>query len=331
MMIKKYGILFLFFMTNFLISAQNFAIAIHGGAGSLQRGQITNEQDQAYREALGEALAIGYAVLDSGGRALDAVERVIVYLEDNPLFNAGKGAILNADGQAELDASIMNGADLSAGAVASVRTIKNPIKAARLVMERSGYVLIVADGAEKFARDQGLEMVDPEYFLTPARREWYKKMMMKDERGATDLLNSNPAFGTVGCVALDREGHLAAGTSTGGRGLKKYRRVGDSPIIGAGTYAEDGRAAISATGYGEYFIRGVLAYDVIARMKYSGVSLPEAMNEVIHLKLRKMGATGGLIGVDSKGNVALDFNTPGMFRGYQKKGEAAVVKIYGDE
>ncbi len=300
-------------------------------ARGLLSGKTSAPRDSLYRTALREALATGYDILDKGGSALDAVESVIVYLENNPLFNAGRGAILNSDGMAELDASIMDGSSINAGAVASVRSIKNPIKAARLAMERSSYVLMVADGAEQFAKDQGLEMVDPEYFITPARREWYKKAKMKDERGAGKILLSHPAFGTVGCVALDRQGHLAAGTSTGGRGLKRYRRVGDSPIIGAGTYAEEGVCAVSATGYGEYYVRGVLAYDVAARMKYGGLALQDALREVIHHKLRDMGGTGGLIGVDSEGNISMDFNTNGMFRAYMKKDGKAVVKIYGDE
>ncbi len=325
-----FALLSLLFYTQ-LLSSQSFALVIHGGAGSIQREDLGPARDSLYRKALQEALATGYAILDSGGSALDAVESVIVYMENSPLFNAGRGAILNSEGIAELDASIMNGRDMNAGAVASVRSIKNPIKAARLAMERSSYVLMVADGAEHFAKDQGLEIVEPEYFITPARREWYKKVKMKDERGAGRIMLSHPAFGTVGCVALDSRGNLAAGTSTGGRGLKRYRRVGDSPIIGAGTYAENGVCALSATGYGEYYIRGVLAYDVAARMKYGGLSLQDAMHEVIHQRLQDMGGTGGLIGVDSEGNVSMDFNTNGMFRAYRKKDGQAVVKIYGDE
>lgn len=331
MRIRSFFSLLAFLLVSQWLSAQSFALVIHGGAGSIQRGNLSPARDSLYRAVLQEALATGYAILDSGGSALDAVESVIVYFENNPLFNAGRGAILNSDGIAELDASIMDGRSINAGAVASVRSIKNPIKAARLAMERSSYVLMVADGAEQFAKDQGLEIVAPEYFITPARREWYKKMKLKDERGAGEILLSHPAFGTVGCVALDREGNLAAGTSTGGRGLKRYRRVGDSPIIGAGTYAENGVCAVSATGYGEYYIRGVLSYDVAARMKYEGLTLQDAMRVVIHHKLQDMGGTGGLIGVDSKGNISMDFNTNGMFRGYRKKDGKAVVKIYGDE
>lgn len=308
-------------------SPPEYAIAIHGGAGTILKENMSPELDSAYRKALHDALGIGEAVLRDGGTAMDAVERTIIFLEDNPLFNAGKGAVLTYNGIAELDASFMDGATQKAGAVGGMHIIKNPIRAARAVMEQSPFVLLTGKGAEEFALEQGLDSVSNDYFITERRlKSWqasHKTGAVEKERPASAY------FGTVGCVALDKAGNLAAGTSTGGMQDKRYNRFGDSPIIGAGTYAGNATCAVSCTGHGEFFIRYAVAFDVCARMSYLDEDVETAARQVIDRLLEK-GGTGGLIALDRNGNVALPFNTPGMYRGYAKPGER-YVGIYKEE
>lgn len=293
-----------------------WALVLHGGAGNLHEEAINSELEAQYMVSLQQALEAGKKVLNEGGAALDAVESVIRMLEDNPLFNAGKGAAFTHDEGNELDASIMDGASMKAGAVAVVTNIKNPITAARAVMEHSMHVMLSGAGASQFAREQGLEIVDPEYFRTD--RKW------------NDLQNLLKAekHGTVGCVALDRNGNLAAGTSTGGMANKRYNRIGDSPVIGAGTYASNATCAISCTGHGEYFIRYAVAHDISALMEYKGLSIKEAAELVVMEKLVKAGGEGGVIGVDRSGNITMTFNTPGMFRAYATADEKQGVYIF---
>ena len=276
------------------------AIAIHGGAGTLPREEMTKKRQAMYRKSLALALDAGYAVLKKKGTALDAVCAAVVELEDDPLFNAGRGACFNTDEQHELDASIMDGATLKAGAVAAVKRIRNPVLAARAVMERSRHVLLVAQGAERFARKHRLELVPESYFSTPARLAALRKRLYDHH-------------GTVGAVALDANDNLAAATSTGGYTGKLPGRVGDSPIIGAGNYAENGVCAVSGTGLGEAFIRSVLAYDIAARMRYRGEPLPRAADAALE-KVRQLKGDGGLIAVDRRGNIAMPFNSEGMYR-----------------
>ncbi|MDD2278913.1 MAG: isoaspartyl peptidase/L-asparaginase [Bacteroidales bacterium] len=292
----------------------NWAIAIHGGAGAMTPDNYTPEQIAEYKSELSTALNIGVSILKNGGSSLDAVEQVVRYLEDCPLFNAGRGAVFTNDGKNELDAAIMFGKDLSAGAVAGVGDIKNPISAARKVMESSPHVLMVGNGASLFALQNGIEMVDSSYFYTEDRYQALQRSLERDKK-----------MGTVGCAALDVEGNLAAATSTGGMTNKRYGRVGDVPIIGAGTYANNKTCAVSATGHGEFFIRYTVAHDISALMEYKGLSLDEASDEVIKKKLVKVGGEGGIIAVDKWGNVHLTFNTSGMIRGYAtEKGEIKV-------
>lgn len=297
-----------------------WAIAIHGGAGTILKANMTAEKEKAYHAALKQALEAGQAVLAKGGSSLDAVVAAIKPMEDSPLFNAGKGAVFTHDGHNELDASIMDGKTLEAGAVAGVRTIKNPIDLARAVMDHSKHVLLTGAGAEAFAKTQNIEQVDPKYFFT--QRRWdalqkAKKKMHKDKK-----------HGTVGVVALDMQGNIAAGTSTGGLTNKRYGRVGDSPIIGAGTYADNASVAVSATGQGEYFIRASVAHDIAARVAYGGKSVSQATHEVIHSKLTGLGGTGGVIVLSAKGEVAMAFNTKGMYRGHWVEGQKLVTEIY---
>lgn len=301
-----------------------WVIVVHGGAGNMNPDRFTPEREQAYKDKLEEALRAGAAILEAGGEALDAVETAVIIMEDSPLFNAGKGAVFNADGKNEMDASVMEGKNLNAGAVAGVTTIKNPILAARLVMEESPHVMLVKDGAEKYAAEHDLELVDPSYFYTESR---WKSLQNAKEREAGNKRDKTKKSGTVGCVALDKNGNLAAGTSTGGMTNKKYGRVGDSPIIGAGTYADNNVCAVSATGHGEYFIRNVVAYDIAARVKYLNESLESAASDVIgHLK--ELDANGGVISLDKNGNVAMPFNTTGMFRGVMKPGSDPGIWIF---
>ncbi len=304
-----------------------YAIVIHGGAGTILRSEMTPEQEAAYTEALNQALDIGEEILKNGGTALDAVEKTIVYLEDNPLFNAGKGAVLTNAGTCELDASIMDGATQNAGSVAGVKHVKNPIRAALAVMQQSPHVMLAGEGADQFALEQGLDTVPNSYFITERRLESLKRAKAKEQKTGMSAENAESKFGTVGCVALDKHGNLAAGTSTGGMNNKRWGRIGDSPIIGAGTYADNATCAVSCTGHGEYFIRYTVAADVAARMAYGGASLQDAANAVVMKKLVEKGGSGGLIAVDAKGNIAMPFNTEGMYRGYAKPGER-LVAIY---
>jgi len=274
---------------------------------------------------LAEAVDIGYAILEKGGTSLDAVEAVVQRLEDDSLFNAGKGSVFNSEGKVELDASIMDGNTLKAGAVAGVHHVKNPIRLARTVMEKSEHVFFIGDGAEKFAQEHGLELVDESYFFTEARWQSLQKAKAKES------LTEKEKHGTVGAVALDQHGNLAAATSTGGMTNKKFGRIGDSPIIGAGTYADNETCAISATGHGEYFIRAVVAHDIASLMRYKGLSLQAAAEEVVMNKLAKLGGTGGIIAIDRNANIAMPFNTDGMYRAYKVHGGNTFVAIYKDE
>lgn len=293
----------------------NWAIAIHGGAGSINPDKMSDSIVIAYEEALNQALEVGIRVLSEGGNGLDAVEKVILILEDSPLFNAGKGAVFTAKGTNELDASIMEGNTLNAGAVAGVTTIKNPISAARTVMEKSEHVMLAGRGAEEFAEKHNLTLVDPSYFYTGHRWKSLQRAIQNEKHG------------TVGCVVLDTHGNLYAGTSTGGRTNKKFGRIGDSPIIGAGTYANNQTCAVSCTGHGEYFIRLAIAHDISARMAYLDESLTEAANHVIMHKLDKAGGTGGIIAVDKNGNISTVFNTPGMLRAWANPKDGKNVAI----
>ena len=294
---------------------QPIAIVVHGGAGTILKKNMSDEKEKKYKSKLEEALRAGYQVLQNGGTSLDAVEQTIIILEDSPLFNAGKGAVFTHDERNELDASIMEGSNLKAGAVAGVTHIKNPIRAARAVMEKSEHVLLAREGAEQFALLQKLDTVSPAYFFTEKRAKSLKRAK-KEEK-----------FGTVGCVALDQNGNIAAGTSTGGMTNKKWGRIGDSPIIGAGTYANNSTCGVSSTGWGEYFIRGVVAHDISAMMEYGGKSLKESANHVIHHKLTELGGTGGIIALDQKGNIVMEFNTDGMYRGFMTE-DSSSISIY---
>lgn len=291
------------------------ALAVHGGAGTISPELMTPAREKAYRDALELALRHGHAVLKEGGAALDAVEAAVRALEDSPLFNAGRGSVFNADGQHEMDASLMNGSDLRAGAVAGVQNVKNPILLARRVMDNSPHVLISGTGAFEFAHKQKVPLEDDQYFFDEFRYEQWKEMKGTD---AVQLDHSDKErkFGTVGAVALDAQGHLAAATSTGGMTNKKWQRIGDSPIIGAGTYANDESCAVSCTGNGESFLRAVAAFDVHALMSYKGLTLQEAVRVVVHEKLPPLDGDGGLIAVDRDGNIVLDFNCSGMYRGH---------------
>ncbi len=303
-----------------------YAIAIHGGAGAISRANMTPEKEKLYQTALDSALTIGETVLKNGGTALDAVEQTITFLEDCPLFNAGRGAVFTNEGRNELDASIMEGTTQKAGAVGSVMTIKNPIKLARAVMEKSPHVLLTGRGAEQFALENHLDTVGPDWFFTQERWEALQKIRSEEaSKSGAAWQYPDAKFGTVGCVAMDKNGHLAAGTSTGGMTNKRWNRLGDTPIIGAGTYASDDQCAVSCTGYGEFFIRYAVAHDVWALMAYKGLPLAEAADFVIYKKLLEKGGDGGLIAVDKNGNVALPFNSEGMYRGYARPGERKIA------
>ena len=301
------------------------AIAIHGGAGAVPRASLSAEREERYRAGLAAALDAGYAVLDGGGSSLDAVIAAVRILEDDPLFNAGHGAALTRDGAAELDAAIMDGKHMRAGAVASVRHVRNPIELARHVMEKSRHVLLVGAGAEEFALEEGMSLVPNRYFRTAERLE----QLESEQRGerVSDLIPPS-SQGTVGAVARDGAGNLAAATSTGGMTNKRPGRVGDSPIIGAGTYAKNGVCAVSATGHGEYFIRAVAAHHVSAALEYRGLALEAAVHEMLHEVLRGMGGDGGLIAVDHAGRVVMDFSTEGMFRGARDSNGRRDIAIY---
>ncbi|AGW90701.1 MULTISPECIES: isoaspartyl peptidase/L-asparaginase family protein [Cupriavidus] len=319
-------------------------IAIHGGAGTITRAAMDPAREREYTEALQHVLRAGQRILADGGSALDAVTEAVRLLEECPLFNAGKGAVLTHAGTFELDAAVMDGATLDAGAVACVTRLRNPVLAARAVLDRSEHVLFAGAGAEAFAEAQGLELVAPDYYFTQARHDQWQRargtagMALLDHDAAAlaaqgkarpaDPIDPDSKFGTVGAVACDSQGNLAAATSTGGVTNKRVGRVGDTPVIGAGCYADD-VAAVSATGTGEMFIRTVAAYDVSAQMRYAGLSLEESARRVVMEKLRAINGRGGLIAVDRAGNVTLPFNTEGMYRGFARVGEAANVSIYG--
>jgi len=331
------------------------AIVVHGGAGTILPENMTDEKEAAIREALGAALDAGYTVLENGGSSLDAVVETLVILEDSPLFNAGRGAVFTHDGTVEHDASIMHGGTRSAGALTGVSTVKNPIRLARAILDHSRHVMMSGDGAEAFAQSQGFEPVANEYFYTERRRQQLRDALSR-EQTELDEPGGDPAdpsdgdgsgdgttgdastpdiskFGTVGAVALDREGTISAGTSTGGMTNKRWGRVGDSPIIGAGSYAHNETCGVSATGHGEYFMRGVVAHDIAARMRYGGESLQNAADAVVMDELPSIGegGSGGVIALDREGNISMPFNTPGMYRGYVDTDGNVVVKIYGEE
>ncbi len=323
------------------------ALAIHGGAGTILRSEMTAELEREYRDGLQNALQKGFDILKKNGSAMDAVEAATIELEDFPLFNAGRGAVFTHEGKNEMDAAIMDGANLRAGAVAFLRNVKNPIKLARLVMERTEHILLAGNGANEFAREMNVEFEDDAYFFTDFRYEQLLKareagvvrldhtaddagIIEETENPDTDkpaIRNPKSAMGTVGAVACDFQGNLAAATSTGGMTNKKFGRIGDTPIIGAGTYAENESCAVSCTGHGEYFMAGVTAFDVAARMKYKALKLEDAARETVE-NLTRIGGEGGFIAVDAQGNVALPFNSDGMYRGFIKADGEIVVEIY---
>jgi beta-aspartyl-peptidase (threonine type) len=331
-------------MTKNAENAPTWAILVHGGAGVIDRGQLSPAQEAAYRAALAQVVEAGSAVLDAGGSALDAVEAAIHLLEDDPLFNSGRGAVFTAEGRIELDASIMDGATLAAGAVAGVTRTRSPLSLARAVMEKSPHVMMMGAGADAFSQSQGLEQVEPSYFAT--QRRWRslenflkahdlpipaKPQGLDQPDPANGLAHDEGKHGTVGVVALDLNGDVAAGTSTGGTTGKQWGRVGDSPIIGAGTYASNSACAVSATGSGEYFIRLTVARDIAALVELKGMSLQAAADEVVQKKLTALGGDGGIIAVAPDGQLAWSFNTSGMYRGRAAKGEPVSIGIYGDE
>jgi beta-aspartyl-peptidase (threonine type) len=300
-----------------------FAIAVHGGAGTLSRRDTSAEQEKAYRVGLAEALDAGYALLERGAPSLDAAIAAVCVLEDNPLFNAGRGAVLTRDGAAELDASVMDGRTLKAGAVTGLKHVKNPIALARRVMDHSPHVMLVGAGAEEFARLQGMELVSNEYFRTDVRQSQLHRLLAGSAEKENDLV----AFGTVGAVALDADGNVAAATSTGGMTGKRWGRVGDSPIIGAGTYASNASCAVSATGHGEFFIRSVVAHDICAQVEYLKLPLAKAVANVL-AKMQALGGNGGVIAVDPRGEIVLEFNSGGMFRGQRTSAGKNEVALY---
>lgn len=318
-----------------------FVLVIHGGAGTILKSKMTPEKEKQYRDALNLALQKGYDTLNKGATALDAVQTAVMVLEDSPLFNAGRGAVFTNKGINELDAAIMNGENLAAGSVAGVTTVKNPITAARAVMDKSEHVMLSGKGADEFARAAGCIIVKPSYFYTKERMEGLKQAQERERKDS--LLKKNKAavplstgmhdekFGTVGAVALDKKGNLAAATSTGGMTNKRYGRIGDAPVIGSGTYASNSSCAISCTGWGEYYIRLVMAKSVADLVELKGLTLDAAANEMIMKRLPALGGDGGLIGVDRNGNITLPFNTEGMYRGYIRENGERKVAIYGGE
>jgi L-asparaginase / beta-aspartyl-peptidase len=309
---------------------------IHGGAGVIRRGSLSPAREKEYRDKLEEALTAGYKALQAGRSGLDAIEIAIKILEDSPLFNAGKGAVFTNDGKNELDASIMDGKNQAAGAVAGLRKVKNPIALARAVMERSEHVMMIGEGAEKFAAEQKIELVDPKYFWTQPRWDALQRILKQEQEkekksGDADASEvRKDKYGTVGAVALDKDGNLSAGTSTGGMTNKKFGRVGDVPIIGAGTYANNSTCAVSATGWGEFFIRLSVARDIAALMEYRALPIQNAADIVIQQKLQKLGGDGGVIALDKFGNIGISFNSEGMYRAYIDKDGKPVVEIYKD-
>ncbi len=307
---------------------KNVAIAIHGGAGTLLKENMSSDMEQSYSAALDLALSSGHRVLAEGGSALTAVEEAVKQLEDSPLFNAGKGSVFTSEGTHEMDASIMEGENLLAGAVSMVRGVKNPVSLARLIMEKSGHVFLAGEGAAAFARQMNCVFEPDEYFYDELRFKQWQHVKGTDQVKLDHSALDEKKFGTVGAVALDASGNLAAATSTGGMTNKKFGRVGDSPMIGAGNYANNSTCAVSCTGSGEFFIRGVVAYDVSCLMEYKGLSLNDAANEVIQRRLMKIGGDGGLIAVDANGNIAMPFNTDGMYRASWNADNEKVIAIY---
>ena len=315
---------------------QPFSIVIHGGAGTILKDDMTPELEKAYSEGLDEALSAGYAVLEQGGEAANAVKAAIVVLEDNLLFNAGRGSVYTKKGVQEMDAAIMDGKNREAGAVAGVRNVRNPIELAAEVMHNSNHVFLSGKGANDFAIKQGIKLEPDEFFFSQFRYDQWKAMRDSDNysldhthQGLEELMKDKK-FGTVGAAACDKDGNIAAGTSTGGMTNKKYGRIGDSPIIGAGTYANNTTCAISCTGHGEPFIKAVAAYDVAAHMEYKGLSLHDAMFEVVHKKLKALEGEGGMIGVDAKANISMMFNSAGMYRAMQHSNGKKEISIYKD-
>ena len=312
---------------------RKFGLVVHGGAGTIERSEMTPQREREYRAGLERALTAGYEILKRGGSSLDATEAAVRVLEDDPHFNAGKGAVFTSVGTNEMDAAIMDGKTLNAGAVASLKHIQNPVSLARLVMEKSGHVMLDGEGAEAFAKVNGIQLLpDQKYFFTQERWEALQKIKAAEKSGGGAgekkyLITDQDRHGTVGAVALDQNGNLAAATSTGGTTNKRAGRVGDSPVIGAGTYANNITCAVSATGDGEYFIRATVAHDVSALMEYCGMSVQEAAQSALH-KVAKLGGSGGLIAIDRQGDVALPFNTSGMYRGYVDPNGKFVVEIY---
>lgn len=314
----------------------DFAIIIHGGAGTILKENMTSEMEEAYKEKLEEAIRVGYGILKNGGSSLDAVQKTINVMEDSPLFNAGKGAVFTNAGTNEHDASIMDGKTLNAGASAGTTNVKNPINLARAIMDNSPHVMLAGKGAETFAKEQGLELVDPSYFYTEQRfnalqkiKETEKGEKAHDDKQAFyDPFIKDSKFGTVGCVALDKNGDLAAGTSTGGMANKRWGRIGDSPIIGAGTYANNETCAVSGTGWGEFFIRSVVAHDISALVEYKGLTLQEAAKEVIQKKVPELGGDGGIVALDKHGNMVAEFNTAGMYRATMNDKGELTIGIY---
>lgn len=303
-------------------------LVIHGGAGTIRRDSMTPEREAAYRAALALALRTGQKILVEGGSSLDAVEATVRVLEDHPLFNAGRGAVFTHEGRNEHDASIMDGRSRRAGAIAGTTTIRNPISAARAVMDHSPHVMLAGRGAEAFAREQGLELVDPMYFWTSARWSALQRARAAERSNASAAVPLELRAGTVGAVALDRQGDLAAATSTGGMTNKRWGRVGDSPIIGAGTFADNATCAVSGTGHGEFFMRWMVAHEISALMRHGGRSLEDAAREVVHGQLKSAGGDGGVVAVDREGNIALEFNSDGMYRGYVRGDAEPSISIY---
>ncbi|MEN8138305.1 MAG: isoaspartyl peptidase/L-asparaginase [Bacteroidota bacterium] len=318
--------------TNTFSQEKPIAIAIHGGAGTILKENISPEKEQEIKQKLEEALKAGYNVLKEGGSSVNAVSAAIIVMENSPLFNAGKGAVFTNKGKNELDCSIMDGKTLNAGAASGVSIVKNPILLAKEIMLHSPHVMLSGSGADTFAGEQGLEIVSPEYFFTESRYEYLQKVKSQTKIKSNSGLKGTDdwKYGTVGAVALDQDGNLAAGTSTGGMTNKKYGRIGDSPIIGAGTYANNNSCAVSCTGHGEYFIRLGIAKDISALMLYSGYSLETASDIVINQKLEQLGGKGGLISIDKDGNIAMPFNTAGMYRASIDIDGNVEIKIYND-
>lgn len=309
---------------------KKFAIVLHGGAGYITSDNLNDSLQAVYKDVLMTAINKGYTVLENNGSSIEAIRQTINILEDSPLFNAGRGSVFTHNETNEMDASVMVGNTKDAGAVAGVMRVKNPIDLAIQIMQNSPHVMLSGKGAEEFASQQGVKMVDPSYFYTEKRFQSLQDVKEKESK-KTAYINPtilDEKFGTVGCVALDKQGNIVAGTSTGGMTNKRWNRIGDSPIIGAGTYANNATCGVSCTGWGEYFIRGVVAYDISALMEYRGLSLHEAAQEVIHNKLPAMGGDGGIIAIDKAGNIVWEFNTPGMFRASQKEGEEIRVEMF---